>query len=311
MRKTFIQEVEKLTENDQSVYVISGDAGFGVFENYQSQYPDQFINAGIAEANTIGYAAGLAVTGYNVFVYNIIPFVLYRCYEQVRNDLCYQKLPVTLIGIGSGLTYAPGGMTHYSVEDLAICQSLPNLTVISPSDPAETRAAVSYAYNAIEPVYIRIAKNGEPEIRKDACTDILSPFVVKDGEKIAIIGYGSILKEALDAVDRLNSDGINPKLISVPTIQPFPGDSLFKLLDGCQKVYILEEHFRSGGLTTRFADYLVNNGKTIEVESLSIPDHYIHDINNQDSIRAKFGMNAPAVEHKVRQHFKQEQTNAI
>lgn len=311
MRNTFIQEIETLAAQDESIYVISGDAGFGVFERYKETRPNRFINAGIAEANTIGYGAGLAMMGFNVFVYNIIPFVLYRCYEQVRNDICYQRLPVTLIGIGSGVTYAPGGMTHYSVEDLAICLSLPNLTVISPSDPVETRAAIRYAHTAKEPVYIRLAKSGEPVLGPDTCEDILTPRMIGDGEEVAVIGYGSIMKEAVDAAMVLKEEGICPRVISVPTIQPFPADQLLKQLDGCHTVCILEEHFRSGGLATRFFDRLSQKMPGIEILSWSIPDHYIHAINTQNSIRSAYGLDAAAIAAKVRSYAMRRKNHAI
>ena len=300
MRNSFIREIESLAKHDNSLYVISGDAGFGVFENFSADYPGQFINGGIAEANTIGYAAGLAMTGFNVFVYNIIPFVLLRSYEQVRNDICYQRLPVTLVGIGSGLTYAPGGMTHYSVEDLGVCLSLPNLTVLSPSDPVETKAAVSYAYKAKEPVYIRLAKSGEPILRNDGCERILDPFVVEDGEGVAVIGYGNILKEAVDGAHALHRENIYPRIVSVPCIQPFPKELLAKILQGCSTVFILEEHFRSGGLATRFMDH--EAGKTLQADviSLSLPDHFIHDINTQKGMRKKYGLDSHAIAQRIR-----------
>ncbi len=299
MRNSFIREIESLAQNDDSLYVISGDAGFGVFENFRTDHPGQFINTGIAEANTIGYAAGLSMTGFNVFVYNIIPFVLLRCFEQVRNDICYQRLPVTLVGIGSGLTYAPGGMTHYSVEDLAVCMALPNLTVLSPSDPVETRAAVRYAHGAKEPVYIRLAKSGEPVLRPDGCEQILVPSVLVEGEGLALIGYGSIVKEAVEAAQLLHREGIYPRVISIPCIQPFPGRYLSEILNGCSTVYILEEHFRSGGLATRFMDYGVRNIPRANVVSLSLPDHFIHDINCQSGMHRKFGLDAHSIAKKI------------
>lgn len=116
---------------------MSGDAGYGVLDEYKKCFPNRYLNLGVAEQNMISFSAGLGLAGYNVFIYNIVPFVLYRCYEQVRNDICYQRLPVTLIGIGSGVTYAPQGITHYGVEDVSIARTLPNLVILSPSDPIE------------------------------------------------------------------------------------------------------------------------------------------------------------------------------
>ncbi|MFH1673087.1 MAG: transketolase C-terminal domain-containing protein [Pseudomonadota bacterium] len=300
MRKTFIQVLTDIAYDNDDIYIVAGDAGFGVFEDFCRLKPDRFINAGIAEANMIGYGAGLCMAGFNVFVYNIIPFVLYRCYEQVRNDICYQRLPVTLVGIGSGLTYAPGGMTHYGVEDLSICQSLPNLTVISPIDPVETKAAIEYAAVADGPVYIRIAKAGEPTFRTDGCPNILTPALVRDGEGVAVLSYGSVFAEAVQAMNELAMSGIYPRLISVPTLQPFPEEELFCLLKDCHVAITLEEHYRSGGLFTRLADCLAKYDVRPKLVPLALPDRFIHDINKQEEMRKEYDINAAAVVKTVK-----------
>src|SRR3990167_8544765 len=155
MRNTLINTIIDACKKREDVFVISGDAGLGVFDEFKEAYKNRFLNLGIAEQNMASFAAGLAMSDFKVYLYNIIPFLLYRCYEQVRNDICYQRLPVTLVGIGSGLTYAPQGMTHYSVEDIAIARTLPNLVILSPSDPVEAQGCVEYAFKSKKPVYIR------------------------------------------------------------------------------------------------------------------------------------------------------------
>ena len=131
MRNSVIERITKEAEKRKDVFLITGDAGFGVLDNYKKLFPENFLNLGVAEQNMIGIASGLGLIGFKVFVYNIVPFLLYRCYEQVRNDICYQNVPVTLIGIGSGVTYSPQGVTHYSVEDIALARTLPNLVILS------------------------------------------------------------------------------------------------------------------------------------------------------------------------------------
>ncbi|MDH4028594.1 MAG: transketolase, partial [Nitrospirota bacterium] len=153
MRNTFMDTVIDSCSRRDDVFIISGDAGLGVFDDFRETYPDRFLNLGVAEQNMASFSAGMAMTGSKVFTYNIIPFALYRCYEQVRNDICYQKVPVVLVGIGSGITYAPQGMTHYSIEDVGLARTLPNLTVISPADPIEAGLAALYSLDAENPVY--------------------------------------------------------------------------------------------------------------------------------------------------------------
>lgn len=295
MRTTFIKTLTGMAASDDSIYVVSGDAGFGVFEDYKSMYPGRYINSGIAEANATGYAAGMAMAGFNVFVYNIIPFVLYRCFEQVRNDICYQRLPVTLIGIGSGLTYAPGGMTHYSVEDLSLCLALPNLTVISPVDGIETKAAVEYAVQSETPVYIRIAKSGEPVMKEKRVNHILAPEVIREGEGVAVVAYGSIISEAVAAADFLAESGIRVKIISLPTIQPLDMKSLENVLSDTDHVLVLEEHFRHGGLYTRLLDGFRQSGLKQQLYSMAISNQFIHDVRNQSGMRKRFQIDSDAI----------------
>lgn len=311
MRNTFINTLEKRASADDRIYIVSGDAGYGVFESFRGNHPERFVNSGVAEANMIGYAAGMAMAGFNVFVYNIIPFVLYRCYEQVRNDLCYQKVPVTLVGIGSGLTYAPQGMTHYSIEDLALCLSLPNLTVLSPCDPVETQAAVTFALDHDLPVYIRLAKSGEPVFRQDSCTDISEPCIIRDGKDAVILTYGTIMSEAVAACDLLHEKGIGVRLISLPMIQPFPGEAVLDLMSGFSHGVILEEQFRTGGLATRFSDYCLNKTIGCTLSTLAVTDHYIHSIKKQAGMRQYYNIDAQSIATCIEKSLTQDKSRTV
>lgn len=188
MRNTAANLVFEYCKTHADGYLVTGDAGYGVWDTFKDELPQQYINPGINEAACIGLAAGMALSGHKVFYYNIIPFVLMRCYEQVRLDICYQELPVVLIGIGSGITYAPAGMTHYSIEDIALAKSMPNLTIISPSDPVQTKKAVEFAIKSNQPTYIRISRSGEP-ILFDENIDIQKPIYLKKGEKSDCISW--------------------------------------------------------------------------------------------------------------------------
>ncbi|KKK74677.1 hypothetical protein LCGC14_2881390, partial [marine sediment metagenome] len=240
MRNSLINTIVKYAEKDKKLFLISGDAGYGVLDEYKKRFPDRYLNMGVAEQNMISFAAGLGLTGYKVFVYNIIPFVLYRCYEQVRNDICYQRLPIALIGIGSGVTYAPQGITHYAVEDIAIARTLPNLVILSPSDPRESEKCAEFALKSRVPVYIRVAKSGEPLIHKNDIKDITKPLVISEGKEIAILFHGSIGIEVIKALENM---GKRPTVISVPMIQPLDFRSLLERLEGIRSLITVEEHF--------------------------------------------------------------------
>lgn len=300
MRNTFINTIIDACKTREDVFIISGDAGLGVFDEFKNVYREKFLNLGVAEQNMISFTAGLSMTGFKVYVYNIIPFVLYRCYEQVRNDICYQELPVTLVGIGSGITYSPQGMTHYSVEDLGIAQTLPNIKVFSPIDPIEAKLAARYSLSSESPVYVRLAKRGEPNIHKNENLDIIEPQLIEDGEDIAIIFHGSIGLEVLKAREILKKDGIFPKLISMPMVMPISIEKLFSMLKSMKCVITVEEHFVNSGIGSMLSREYVKTNPGWKLFTLGIQDGFIHAIKDLDGMREYFGISAARIAEYIR-----------
>jgi len=275
----------KACERRDDIIILSGDTGAGLFDDFKKQHPDKFLNMGIAEQNMTSFAAGLAMTGKRVIIYNIIPFLLYRCYEQVRNDICYQNIPVVMVGIGSGLTYAPQGMTHYAVEDLGVCQTLPNLTVLSPGDFVEARNVAEFVLNWMGPSYVRIAKVGGPVLHPPN-TEYLNttlPHIVRPGSDVAILFHGSISSEALTAWEMLES---KPMLISVPMVQPLNSVALQELLKSIRRVIVVEEHYDNCGLGARIANdqYLWDNASW-DLTVMGVEPGFIHSVNDLTGMR--------------------------
>lgn len=301
MRNTLVNRIAEYAKKDRKIFLISGDAGFGVLDSFQKDFPDRFLNLGVAEQNTISFAAGLALAGFKVFVYNIAPFVMYRCYEQVRNDICYQKLPVTLIGIGSGLTYAPQGMTHYSVEDVAVGRTLPNLTILSPSDPLEAASCADYALKSKGPLYIRIAKSGEAPIHKEKPKDIKNPLVIKEGRKVAVLFYGSVGIEVIKAIQDIKE---SPLIVSMPMIQPLNFRALLKRLRDCRTIITVEEHFLEGGLGSIIADWLVKEKLSFKLIKLGIRNEFIYDIKNNAGMRKKYRISCADIKKTIKKAWR-------
>jgi len=299
MRNAFIDTILAACRTRDDIFILSGDAGLGVFDQFKAEYPDRFRNMGVAEQNTISFAAGLALTGYKVFVYNIIPFVLYRCYEQVRNDICYQELPVVLVGTGSGITYAPMGMSHYSVEDIGLVQTLPNLVAISPMDPVEAEAAAAYALHCDRPVYVRLAKRGEPCYSREASLDISVPQVVREGRDAAIVFHGSISLEVMAAAEVLQAQGCRPLLVSVPMIQPLATGALLEMLTAVEQVVCVEEHFVNCGLGSMLARLKGEQSVRWGLTLLGITPQFIHEIGPTTGLRASFGIAAADIVRAV------------
>lgn len=160
MRNTFASEITELARHDEKVVLVSGDIGNKLFDGFKKVAGARFINCGAAEANMIGMAAGMAQCGLRPVVYTINSFLATRCYEQIRVDLCYHKLPVILVGVGAGLSYASLGATHHSLEDLAILRVLPHMKLVCPGDPVEVRLALRAALREDGPVYVRLGKKG-------------------------------------------------------------------------------------------------------------------------------------------------------
>ncbi len=295
MRNAFIDTIVDACNQRDDIFIISGDAGLGVLDSFQKDFPDRFLNMGVAEQNTTSFSAGLSMTGFKVYVYNIIPFVLYRCYEQVRNDICYQRLPVVLVGIGSGVTYAPSGMTHYSVEDIGLVQTLPNLRVFSPIDPVEARLVAEYSLRANDPMYVRLAKRGEPNIHNSDDIDITSPQRIQDGQEVAILFHGSIGVEVLKARELLEEQGIFPLLLSIPMIQPLNMGKLNEMLSGVKYVVSVEEHFINSGLGSILSREYAKIMPLWKLFTLGIPDRFIHEIKDTNGMRDYFGISGERI----------------
>lgn len=301
MRNSVINRITRQARKDRNIFMISGDAGYGVLDEYKSTFPDRFLNLGVAEQNMIGMASGLGLAGYKVFVYNIVPFVLYRCFEQVRNDICYQGVPVTLIGIGSGVTYSPQGVTHYSVEDIALARTMPNMTIISPADPLEALAAVEHAIKSKKPVYIRIAKSGEPMIHKGPVKDITVPIKVADGRTgVAVLFHGSVSTEVLAALEGMKR---KPLVLSVPMLQPMNFDAVASHLKGIHTVITVEEHYKDGGLGTIMAEWIVREGLPVKLRKLGFDHEFIHVIRNTAGMREHYGFSSAAIRSAMDEAF--------
>jgi len=301
MRNTVINRITDYARKNKKIFLITGDAGFGVLDEYKKSFPDRFLNLGVAEQNMMGFSAGLALAGYRVFVYNIIPFLLYRCYEQVRNDICYQRLPVTLVGIGSGITYAPQGITHYSVEDITIGRTLPNLAILSPIDPIEAERSVDFALESKGPVYIRVAKAGESVIHSDKVKDMTRPIVIKPGRDVAVLFHGSISEEVIKAVGPLKKA---PLLISVPLIQPIDFGALLENLKNVHTLITVEEHFVEGALGSIISDWLVAKRLSFKLKKLGIQYKFIHEIKDRAGMRDFNGISAPKIKKVILEAFK-------
>lgn len=300
MRKEFINTLIKLAQKDKNIYLLTGDLGFSFLEEFAQKFPERFINCGIAEQNMTGVAAGLALEGKKPYMYSIIPFVVIRCLEQIRNDICYQNLNVKIIGAGAGFSYGSLGETHHAIEDIAILRSLPNITLLSPGDPVEMEELVLESYKIDGPVYIRMDKNAEKLYNLKPKIKIGRPNIINDGENGVLITTGSMLKTGIEVIKALKKTGVRFKLISVHTLKPINEKILLKELKTQKKIFTLEEHGLIGGLGSCIGEILLKNKiRNFLFEAIGVTHKHLGIIGKQEYLRKYHRINSNNVYKKI------------
>ena len=297
MRNAFIKKLTELANQDKDLYLITADTGFKVLDQFKDMFSERYLNIGISEPAMISVASGLALSGKHVFVYAIVPFISMRCFEQIRDDLCYQNLPVKLIGIGGGLTYGTGGVTHHSIEDIAIMNSLPNMTVVCPGDPREVEMAIEAISRLRGPVYLRLGKSGEKVLHKEAALsfEIGKGIRMREGKELAIIATGNMLETAVNACEILADKGKQPELISMHTIKPIDRELITNISASCRLIVTIEEHSIIGGLGSRVADVITEESLRVDLKKFAIPDRYAEIAGSRDYLKKYFGLTAEQI----------------
>jgi transketolase len=293
MRNAFAEEITRIGAADDRVVLLSGDIGNRLFDDFKERSPERFFNCGVAEANMMSVAAGMALSGLRPVVYTITPFVTTRCLEQIRDDVCYHKAPVTIVGVGSGLGYASLGATHQSLEDIAFLRLFPEMVVLCPADPSEARAALNAALAQNQPVYIRLGKKGEPAIRKEATAFRLGQADwLRDGADVCMIGTGAGVKCALDAADMLQKRGFGAAVVAMPTLKPFDQAALTKIAAGFPVIATVEEHNRSGGLGGLVAEWLCDQHieRMPRLFRFGTQDMFLHEATSRSHAQRRHGM---------------------
>ena len=292
----------ELSQERSDVCLLSGDIGNRMFDRYKEVAPTRFLNCGIAEANMMSMAAGMALSGLRPVVYTITPFTTTRCLEQIRTGVAYHEAPVVIVGTGSGLSYAELGATHHSLEDLAILRSIPNLQVCAPADSLELEAQLRQAITEGQPTYIRIGKKGEPDLLAEhGPRGIGKAVLLKQGKKILLLGIGPILSEALQASTILEDEGIKLAIASMGSIKPLDHKFLQQCVDEGYRNWIsLEEHHETGGLGSSLLEWLSERQiNSIALKRIGIGDHFVHQLGTQSYVRETEGLNATSIANMV------------
>ena len=302
MRNAFADEITKLAGARDDVVFLSGDIGNKLFDKYKAVAPTRFFNCGVAEANMISMAGGLALSGLRPIAYTITPFITTRCLEQIRNDVCYHNVPVVIVGVGSGLGYASLGPTHHSCEDISLLRSLPNMNVVCPADAWEVRALLNAALEQDKPTYMRIGKKGEPQIHTSTPKLTIGKAErLRDGTDACLIGTGVLLPTVLDAADKLKDIGISAAVVNMHTVKPLDTALLADVFATFKVVATVEEHSLIGGLGSAVAEWAADNGPfKAQICRFGTRDEFMHESGNTKYARALFGLTADDIVARVR-----------
>jgi transketolase len=295
MRDAFVKTLLEEAKKDKNIILITGDLGFGVLDEFQKELPNQFINSGVNEQAMMGMAAGIASTGKRVFVYSIGNFPTLRCLEQIRNDICLMNNSVVVVSVGAGYAYGPQGYTHHALEDIAVLRALPNMEVVIPADPIETRRVTELLAKSATPSYLRLGKSnekniniGEPRITYGKVNEIVS------GESGTILFVGSIGTIVIAAAEELLKQGSSVSVASVPFLTSFDKDYLVRAASK-GPIVTVEEHSSRGGFGSAIMEFLNKEKIRADIGVIAAFEKNLSQIGSQDFLRELNGLSVSAV----------------
>jgi len=298
MRDAFFLSLEPALRQDPGILILSNDQGAPSLDAIRAELPRQFLNMAISEQNLISVAAGLAKAGKKVFVYGIAPFVTLRCFEQIKIDLCAMRLPVVIVGVGSGYSYATDGPTHHATEDVSVMRALANMQIFCPSDPRCVPALVQSALLCQGPLYIRLDR--------EAIALPIHPWVkgsehgfsvLREGSDLSLCACGNLVHRALELAEVLGEHGVSVQVIDCYQLKPIPGQRLKRRLAGIPRVATLEEHTLHGGLGSAILETLADLGLALPVKRFGITDPQLYAYGVRNDLHWQRGLDLATLCH--------------
>lgn len=297
-REAFGKALVELGKADKNIVVLDSDLSASTQTKlFAKEFPDRFMDIGIAEQDLIGTAAGLSTVGKIPFAATFAVFATGRTYDQIRNTVCYSNFNVKIIGTHGGVTVGEDGATHQALEDVALMSNLPNMTVIVPSDYAETFAAVKYAAEHNGPVYIRVARASLPDVFEDGVEMSTKAKIMKEGKDITIITNGETLQECIEAVEELKNRGIDAELIHIPFVKPFDTETVLGSAKKTGLVVTVENHSVKGGIGSTVCELLSEKYPT-KVIRLGVNDRFGMS-GTASELMEYFGLDSKSIVKKI------------
>lgn len=294
MRDKLADIIYKNSKKNKKICVLVADISpAGSMVKFRKKFPKNFINTGVAEQSMIGIAAGMALRGFRPFCYTIATFALYRPFEMIRVDICYQNLPVTVVGMGTGTIYSTLGGTHLTQEDISVARSIPNMSVIAPCDPNEMEEAVNYCCKKSKgPVYLRIGKAGEKNfVNKQSQKWKFGKIrKISSGKDLCVLTFGPIIKLAYEIKDKLRSLKKTVEINSCHTLKPFDYNGLRQKMKKFKNILVIEDHSKIGGLASIVKSSAYENKYKGKIINFSLKDEFIHCYGTQEELLEKHGI---------------------
>jgi transketolase len=300
-RKVYGQTLVELGKENKRIVVLEADLSKSTMSClFQDAYPERYFEMGIAEQNMVSTAAGLALTGKIPFVNSFAVFSTGRPYDQIRQSVCIGKLNVKIIGSSCGLSDFGDGATHQGIEDIALMRHLPNMTVLAPVDGIETKKIVKAAVEYDGPVYIRINRNELPDLSdENKPFEIGKPYVIRQGNDIAVFANGIMVSKALKAAEVLAEEGISLQVINMSTLKPIDDEAVKKLVQNSKGVITAEEHTIMGGLASAITHILRRSA--IPIECIAIQDLFGQSALDYEELLEHYGLTAEEIIRTARE----------
>lgn len=300
MRDAFFDSLYDIAKNDKKVILVTADCGAPSLDKFKEDLSSQYFTVGIAEQNMISIAAGLALDGKIVYAYAIAPFASLRCFEQIKVDLCCMKLPVTVLGVGTGFAYDIMGPTHHATEDISIMRALPEMTIFNPSDSIMSKALAKITYKLPGPKYVRFDRGGVPLLYKNRKINFTKGLVnLKVGKDLCIIATGIMVHQALEVADELSKHSIDAGVVDLYGIKPLNEISLLEIMDNYENILTLEEHFVTGGIGSAVAEILCDNERDYRLKRLGICDKYYFEYGGREHLHKLCYLDTKSVIKKI------------
>lgn len=299
MRNSFALELAEQAKNDPKIFLVSGDMGYSILDLFKEEHPDKFLNIGINEQSAIGFCTGLAASGYNVFYYSIANFAILRCFEQIRNDAVHHNARLTIVGVGSGFSYASAGYSHWAVEDFGAISILEGIKIFEPFDALSTKSAVEKVVETKGTKYLRLGKNETHISKKGVKKGSFYLFNPESTSATIVIAHG-MLSARINELNEINN--LNIKIISCVE---FPPDfsNILGDLHLAQKVIVIEEHVHAGGLGSFVERYLLETGLNPRYIWRGVENpHSVFAAGSEENVLSKFGLDSRSIIRLIQDH---------